>query len=196
MLSLINSDQPNWSASGSSPFEFNSFCLKIMFLWFLFLNLIIILSFFFILWQASRSSGLTLVSVKDSSLQTFSSRSTLFIGPRPWLEGSYKIGSVHQSFYLSISFLGIGSLVFFWILAWFSGPIYSCVLQSWIFWKKFPPGKNDQKRSKLVQKTWFLDFLGKLYHYFCLEFVLNESSYGSLTFCENCMLGKNLVLKL
>ena len=50
--------------------------------------------------------------------------------------------------------------------------------------------KNGQKWPK----KWFLDFLRKSRHYICLEFV--ESSYGSLTFCENCMLGKNFVLQL
>ena len=80
MLTLINNDRPNWKASRSSPFDFNTFCLKItLFLCFLFLNLIITLSYFFILLQASRSSGLTLVPVKDRALQTFSSKSTLLI---------------------------------------------------------------------------------------------------------------------
>ena len=33
-----------------------------------------------------------------------------FFGPRPWPEGSYKIGSVRPSSRLSVSFLGIDSL--------------------------------------------------------------------------------------
>ena len=35
------------------------------------------------------------------------------LDPRPWPEGSYEIGSVRPSIRLSVSFLGIGSLVFF-----------------------------------------------------------------------------------
>ena len=35
-----------------------------------------------------------------------------FLDPRPRPEGSYEIGSLHPSFRLSVSFLGIGSLVF------------------------------------------------------------------------------------
>ena len=34
------------------------------------------------------------------------------LDPRPRLEGSYKIGSVHPSFRLSVRFLGIDLLVF------------------------------------------------------------------------------------
>ena len=40
------------------------------------------------------------------------------LDPRSLSEGSYEIGAVRPSFRLSVSFLGIGSLVFFWNLAW------------------------------------------------------------------------------
>ena len=44
---------------------------------------------------------------------------TIFLDPQPRQDGSYKIASVRPSFRLSISFLVIGSLVFFGNLAWY-----------------------------------------------------------------------------
>ena len=76
MLSLRNKDLLNWSASRSYPFDFNPFRIKIIsIICFLFLTLVIALSFFSILWQTSRSPGLTLVLFKDRDLQNFSSTS-------------------------------------------------------------------------------------------------------------------------
>ena len=49
--------------------------------------------------------------------------------------------------------------------------------------------------AKKDEKTMLFRLLRKSSHYFCLEFVKNESSYGPLKFCENCMPEKNLVLK-
>ena len=67
--------------------------------------------------------------------------------PRP--EGSFKIGSVRPSVLPSVRRFSRDLLVrFFWNLAWCYGPIYSCVWQSRIFWKKSPSGKNDQKWAK------------------------------------------------
>ena len=92
-----------------------------------------------------------------------------FFNPWPWLEGSYKIGSVHSSFcltfclsfrpsfrlsfLLSVSFLGVGTLGFNMV-----SYIDSCVWQSQISWKISPSGKNDQKLSKMVQKQGFWTF--------------------------------------
>ena len=66
------------------------------------------------------------------------------IGPRPWPEGPYKIGS----FRLSVKFSRNRPIGFFLNLAWCYGPIYGCVWQSQIFWKKSPSGKNYQKWPK------------------------------------------------
>ena len=49
--------------------------------------------------------------------------------------------------------------------------------------------------AKKDEKTMLFRLLRKSSHYFCLEFVKNESSYGPLKFCENCMLENNMVLK-
>ena len=70
--------------------------------------------------------------------------------PRP--EGSYKIGSVRPSVLPSVRRFSRDLLVrFFWNLAWCYWPIYSCVWQSRIFWKKSPWGKNNQRWSKMAQ---------------------------------------------
>ena len=71
-----------------------------------------------------------------------------FIGPRPWPEGPYKIGSVRPSFCLFVKFSRNWPISFFLNLAWCYGPIYGCVWQSQIFWKKSPSGKNYQKWPK------------------------------------------------
>ena len=52
--------------------------------------------------------------------------------------------------------------------------------------------KNGQKWPK----NRFLEFLKKTLPLILSGICVNENSYGSLTFCENSMLGKNLVLKL
>ena len=98
------------------------------------------------------------------------------LDPRPRPEGSYKIVSVcpsfcpsfHQSFRLSISFLGMGSLVFSETQHCVRGP-YIVVCDSLIFWKKSHLA-NDKKWSKMAQKQ-HLDFLRKSCHQFYLEFV-------------------------
>ena len=59
-------------------------------------------------------------------------------------EGSYEIQFVCPSFHPPIRFLGIGSLVFSETYHNVRGP-YIVVSDSWIFWKKSPSGKNDQK---------------------------------------------------
>ena len=60
-----------------------------------------------------------------------------WLEPQIWPEESYKIGPVHRSLRLSLSFLRIGSLDFFWN--------YIFVRHNPIFLKKSPSGKNDQK---------------------------------------------------
>ena len=110
------------------------------------------------------------------------------LDPWSWLEGSYKIGSVCPSSCLHVSFLGIASFDFSETQLNVRGHIQLCETAGFL-------GKNRHlaKMVKNCPKTWFLDFLRKLCHQFCLE---NQSSYGPLISCKNCMLGKNLVLKL
>ena len=112
------------------------------------------------------------------------------------LTGSYKIGSVRHfflpSFRLSVRFPGIGSLVFSETQHGVRGP-YIVVCDRAGFFRK---NSHRPKMVKNSSKTCFLDFLKKSCHQFCLEFAEDESSYVSLTFCENCMLVENLVLKL
>ena len=64
---------------------------------------------------------------------------------------------------------------FFLNLAWCYRLISSYVWQSWIFCKKFPSGKNDQKWSKMAQKDG-LAYLRKSRHQFCLEFMVHQFS--------------------
>ena len=118
----------------------------------------------------------------------------VFLDPWPWPEGSCEIGSVRPSFRLSVSFLGIGSLVFPETQRGVRGP-YRVVYDSQIFGKNRHQAKIT-KNGKNGSKTGFWDFLRKSCHQFSLELVQNEDSYGSLTFCQNCMAGKNPVLKL
>ena len=59
-----------------------------------------------------------------------------------WTPGLGRNGPMKQG--LSVSFLGIGSLVFSETQHGFRGP-YIVVCDSRIFWKKSPSGKNDQK---------------------------------------------------
>ena len=63
-----------------------------------------------------------------------------WLEPHVWPEESYKIGSVRPSLRLSLGFLRIGSLDFFWN--------YIFVRHNPIFLKKSPSGKNDQKWPK------------------------------------------------
>ena len=114
---------------------------------------------------------------------------------RSWSEGSYKIGSVCPSFcpsiHLHVRFFGIGSLVFSETYHNVRGP-YIVVGDNRIFWK-------NRHRTKMVKngpKTWFLDFWKKIASLALSGIFVNQSSYGLLTSCENCMLEKNLVLKL
>ena len=98
-----------------------------------------------------------------------------FFGPSARI-GSKKIGSIKQglfirpsfwpSFRLSVSFLGIGSLVFSETQCVVRGP-YIVVCDSRIFWKKSPSGKNDQKWPKnmafgLFKKIMLLVLHGKV----------------------------------
>ena len=99
-------------------------------------------------------------------------------------------------FRLSVSFLGIGSLVFSETQHVVRGPSVVVCDTAGFFGKNTHRAKMTKHCQKYPQIHDFLDILRKLRHQFCLEFVQNESSYGSLTFCENCMLGKNLILKL
>ena len=61
--------------------------------------------------------------------------------------------------------------------------------------QEFFEKKMMSNMAKKDEKTMLFRLLRKSSHYFCLEFVKNESSYGPLKFCENCMPEKNLVLK-
>ena len=71
-----------------------------------------------------------------------------FIGPRPWPEGPYKIGSVCPSFRLFVKFSRNWPISFFLNLAWCYGPIYGCVWQP-DFLEKIPV---RQKLPKMAQK--------------------------------------------
>ena len=53
-----------------------------------------------------------------------------------------------------------------------------------------------QKDPKMSQKWCFHSFDENLVHRCALFIVYNESPYGPLSFCENHMTGKNLVLEL
>ena len=94
--------------------------------------------------------------------------------------------SFSPPFCLSVNFLRIGSLVFSETTHAVRRP-YIVVCDNQAFWKKI---SNGQKWPKMCPKTWFLDILRTSCHYFCLEIVLNESSYSLLTFCETACLGK------
>ena len=93
-----------------------------------------------------------------------------FLDPRPWLEGSYELGSVHPSVLLSIIFLGIGSLDFSETQQNVWGP---CVVvhdrarffEKYLFAQKWGNGP----------KTGFLKFIGRFSHYFFLSFIYKES---------------------
>ena len=87
-----------------------------------------------------------------------------FLDPRPQPEGSCEIGSVRTSFRLSVGFLGIGPLVFSETQHRVRGPYIVVCGRAGFF------GKNPN-RTKNDPKTWFLDFLRKPCHEFCLEFV-------------------------
>ena len=76
----MKSDGPNCNSRSCSPFDFSSLRLKMtLFLCFLSLNLTITFSLFFIRWQAWRSSGVTVVPVKESARHTLFSKSVLGI---------------------------------------------------------------------------------------------------------------------
>ena len=83
---------------------------------------------------------------------------SIVLHPQPWLEGSYKIGSFclsfRPSFCLSVSFLGIGSLVFSELSMVLGAHIQLC-MTAWFFWKKSLLSKNDQKLYKLTQNRVF-----------------------------------------
>ena len=77
--------------------------------------------------------------------------------PRPQPEGSYETGSVHPSFRLSISFLGIDSLVWHGVRGPYRGP-YTIVCDRAGFFRKNP---HWAEMTKNVPKTWLFDFLRK-----------------------------------
>ena len=75
----------------------------------------------------------------------------VFLDPQPQLEGSYKIGSIHPSFHLSISFHRIGLLVSFWNLACVRGPYLVMCDRAGFFGKNYHQIKMTrygQKRPK------------------------------------------------
>ena len=76
----MKSDGQNCISCSCSPFDFSSLPLKMtLFLCFLSLNLTITFSLFFIRWQAWRSSGVTLVPVKENAWHALFSKSVLGI---------------------------------------------------------------------------------------------------------------------
>ena len=85
--------------------------------------------------------------------------------PRPQPEGSYKIGSLCQSFRLSASFLGIGTLVFSetWTFGLFKN-ITSLVLSGiCVKWKFLwlsnilrKPHASEKSVSQVITKKWLL----------------------------------------
>ena len=89
-----------------------------------------------------------------------------FLDPRPRPEGS-----VRPSFRLSVSFFGIGSLVFFLKLSIVLGAHIQLSVAEPDFLEKFPNGQKSPKMVKNVPKTWFLNSLRTSRHQFCLEFV-------------------------
>ena len=68
------------------------------------------------------------------------------------------------------------------------GTVYSCVWQL-DFLEKI---KIGQKWPKNMVFGLFKEIMSLVFSGICV----NQSSYGSLTSCKSCMLGKNLVLKL
>ena len=112
----------------------------------------------------------------------------------PRVEGSYKIKSVCPSFHLLVSFLGISSLVFSETLKlnFMLKAIYSYVWQSWIFLKKFPSGKNGQKWPKHMVFGHFKKIKSLALSAFCV----NWKFLWFINIWKNCILVKNLVLKL
>ena len=76
ILSFMKCNEPNCKSRSCSPFDFSYFRLKMtLFLCFLSLNLTITFSLFFMGWQAWRSSGVTVVPVKESAWHTSFSKS-------------------------------------------------------------------------------------------------------------------------
>ena len=74
----MKSGGPNCKSHSCSPFDFSSLRLKMtLFLCFLSWNLMITFYLFFIQWQAWRSSGVTVVPVKESAWHTLFSKSVL-----------------------------------------------------------------------------------------------------------------------
>ena len=74
----MKSGGPNCKCHSCSPFDFSSLRLKMtLFLCFLSWNLTITFYLFFIQWQAWRSSGVTVVPVKESAWHTLFSKSVL-----------------------------------------------------------------------------------------------------------------------
>ena len=116
------------------------------------------------------------------------------LDPWPRLKESYKMGSVCPSFRLVESFLVIDLLVFSenLKLSLMLGAIYSCVWQSWIFWKKFPSGKNGQKWPKNMVFGSFKKITSLVMSGICVK----SKFLWFINIWKNCMLGKNLILKL
>ena len=68
------------------------------------------------------------------------------------------VPSVFLSVLSVLKFFRDWLISFFWNLGWCWGPMYSCVRESWIFSKKSPSSKNDQKWSKIALKQGFWTF--------------------------------------
>ena len=129
------------------------------------------------------------------TLKTIPKKQILIYWSQP--EVSYKTGSVHPSYHPSFClwvFLELAQC--FPKLSMVLGAhILLSVIELDFFWKKFPSSKNDQKWSKTAQIRVF-GLFKKIMPLVLSGISVKQSSYGSLTLCKNCMLGKNLVLRL
>ena len=94
----------------------------------------------------------------------------------------------------SFRLLVISSLVFSETLklSFMLKAIYSYVWQSWIFLKKSPSGKNDQKWPKHMAFGHFKKIKSLALSAFCVK----SKFLWFINIWKNCILGKNLVLKL
>ena len=80
------------------------------------------------------------------------------LDPRPWPEGSYKIGSVRPSFHLSVSFLRIGSLVFSETQHGVRGPYIVMCDRAEFFRKNLHRAKMTKNGQKCPHKHGFWTF--------------------------------------
>ena len=100
-------------------------------------------------------------------------------------------GCVNPSVLLSGSFLGIGSLFFFFETLHGVRGLCAVVRDSRIFFLIF--FYFCTKSGKNWPKIGFIGFIGKFSHCIFLNLVYKEISYYLLYSCTNPMLGKNLV---